>query len=76
MLGLFGVTSMETRVAEVTVSEVAPEILPDVAVIVVEPASTEVDKPLEPHALLMLATQLEDEPHVTAVVKFCVVLSE
>ncbi len=74
--GLVGVTVMETRVAEVTVSEVDPEILPDVTVIVVEPASTEVDNPLEPAALLMVATAPVDESQVTADVKFCVVLSE
>ncbi len=59
-----------------TVSAAVSETLPNVAVIVVEPAAIEVDKPLEPHALLILATQLEDEFQVTAVVRSCVVLSE
>jgi hypothetical protein len=67
---------MDTSVAEVTVSVVEPEILPDVAVIVVDPAVADVAKPLEPAALLMAATPEADEPQVTAVVRFCVVLSE
>jgi len=76
MLGLAGVTAMDTSVAEVTVSTVDPDIFPDVAVIVVEPAATEVASPLDPAALLMDATLPVDEFQVTAVVRFCVVLSE
>jgi hypothetical protein len=76
MLGLIGVTAIDTSVAEVTVSVVNPDILPDVAVIVVEPAATDVAKPLELAALLMDATPAVDELQVTAVVRFCVVLSE
>ncbi len=70
MLGLVGVTVMDTSVAEVTVSAVDPDILPDVALIVVEPAAMDVAKPLEPPALLMAATLAVDEFQVTAVVKF------
>ena len=76
MLGLVGLTAMDTSVAEVTVSVVDPDILPDVAVIVVEPAATDVAKPLEPVALLMAATPPADELQVNAVVTSCVVLSE
>ena len=76
MLGLVGVTDMDTSVAGVTVSVVDPDMLPDVAVIVVEPAATDVAKPLEPAALLMVATPPANEPQVTVVVRFCVVLSE
>jgi hypothetical protein len=76
MLGLVGVTVMETSVAEVTVSVVDPDILPDVALIVVEPAVADVAKPLEPAVLLMAATPAVDEFQVTAVVRSCVVLSE
>ena len=76
MLGLVGVTDMDTRVAGVTVSVVDPYILPDVAVIVVEPAAAGVARPLEPDTLLMVATPPADEPQVTAVVRSCVVLSE
>jgi hypothetical protein len=73
---LVGVTAIDTSVAEVTVSVVDPAILPDVAVIVVEPAAAEVAKPLEPTALLMDATEAADELHVTFVVRFCVEPSE
>ena len=76
MLGSFGLTVIETRVAEVTVSKLDPEMLPDDALIVVEPAATEVDRPSEAAALLIAATATTDEFQSTAVVKFCVVLSE
>ena len=76
MLGLAGVTAMETSVAEVTVSVVEPDTLPDVALIVVEPAAAEVANPLEPAALLMAATAAVDEFQVAVVVRSCVVLSE
>ena len=76
MLGLVGVTSMDTSVSEVTVNVVDPDILPDVAVIVVEPAVVELASPLEPAALLMAATAADDEFQVTDAVKSCVVLSE
>ena len=51
-------------------------LLPDVAVILVEPAPAAVARPLRPEALLMLATDVEEESQVTDVVKFCVELSE
>ena len=73
MLGLVGVTNMDTSVAWVTVNVVDPDMLPDVAVIVVEPAATDVAKPLEPAALLILAKPVVDEFQVTAVVRSCVV---
>jgi hypothetical protein len=76
MLGSVGVTDKDTRTADVTVSVVVPDTLPDIAVIVVEPAATEVDKPLEPAALLMAAIYVADESQVTAVVRSCVELSE
>jgi hypothetical protein len=59
----------------VTVSVAPPVTLPDIAVIVVEPAATAVAKPLEPAALLIAATPMLDELQVTAVVRFCVELS-
>jgi hypothetical protein len=67
---------MDTSVSEVTVNVVDPDILPDVAVIVVEPAVVELASPLEPPALLMAATAAADEFQVTDAVKSCVVLSE
>ena len=76
MLGLVGVTAIEDSVAFVTVSVVAPETGPRAAVIVVEPATTDVASPLEPPALLIVATDPAEELHVTTDVISCVVLSE
>jgi hypothetical protein len=67
---------MDTRVAEVTVSVVNPDILPDVAVNVVEPAAIAAANPFKPVSLLMVPTAPVDVLHVTAAVMSCVVLSE
>jgi hypothetical protein len=75
MLGLGGVISMDTSVASVMVKDVVPEMLPDVAVIVAEPAATAVASPLEPAALLIVAAE-PDELQVTAPVTSCVVPSK
>ena len=66
---------MECSVAGVMVSVVDPEMLPDVALIVAEPAATAVASPLDPDALLMVAAA-PDKLQVTAPVKSCVVSSE
>ncbi len=76
MLGLAGVIARETSVADVTVSVVDPDVEPDVAVIVVEPAAIGVARPIEPAVLLIFATDVADEVQATDVVRFCVVLSE
>ena len=76
MLGLAGVTAMDTRVAGVTVRIVNPDTFPDTAVIVVAPVAEEVADPLEPAALLIITAPVLDEFQVTAAVRFCVVLSE
>ena len=76
MLGFVGVTARDTSVAGVTVRVVEPAMLPDVAVIVVEPTATEVARPLEPAALLIVAMAVLDELQVTAAVRFWVVPSE
>jgi len=76
MLGLVGVTAIEDRVAFVTVSVVVPETAPRVAVIVLEPTATDVASPLKPAALLIVATDPFEEPHVTNDVMSCVVVSE
>ena len=76
VLGLVGVIAMDTSNAGVTVRAVDPDMLPDVAVIVVEPVATEEADPLEPAALLIVAATRADELQVTAVVRSCVVLSE
>ncbi len=70
MLELEGVTVMDTRVVGFTVSIVDPVTLPDAAVIVAVPAATEVAWPLEPAALLTVATPVLDELQVAEAVKF------
>ncbi len=72
MEGFPGVIAIETSVAGFTVSVVVPEMLPEVAVIVEDPAATDVARP----EALMVATPVLDEAHCTVVVKSWVVLSE
>ena len=76
MLGLVGVTATDDSVAAVTVRVVVPETVPSVAVIVVDPTATDVASPLEPAALLIVATGAFEELHATKDVISCVVLSE
>jgi len=76
MLGLAGVIATETSVAGDTVSVVDPDRVPDVAVIVVEPAATGVASPIEPVALLIAEIAVDDELQFTVVVRFCVEPSE
>ena len=73
MLGVAGVTSIEVSVGAVTVRVVEPEMLPDVALIVVVPAATAV---ASPDKLPIVATVVSDELQVTEVVISFVVLSE
>lgn len=63
---------MESNCGAATVSVVAPEIVPEVAVMEVEPALTVVARP----AALMVATEDSEETQVTVEVMFCVVLFE
>jgi hypothetical protein len=72
MLGLAGVTEIEDRVAAVTVRVVLPERLPEVAVMVAEPAATPVARPL----LFTVAADVLDEFQVTWVVISWLVPSE
>ena len=74
--GFAGVTVIELRVAAVTVSAVEPEVVPSVALMVVDPAATVVALPCEPATLEMVATVVADEDHVTWVVTSCTVPSE
>jgi hypothetical protein len=76
MLGLAGVTARDTSVAGVTVRVVEPAMLPNAAVIVVEPGATDAAKPLDPAALLIVAAAVLEELQAAAAVRFCVVLSE
>ena len=61
---LAGVTAIEIR-GLVTVSVVAPVTLLDLAVIVDVPGPTAVTKPCVPALVLIVATLVEDELHVT-----------
>jgi hypothetical protein len=71
-VGLGGVTAMDTRVGGVTVSVWGVlVIVPDAAVILVEPTASELAKP-DP---LMLTTLGAEEFHVAVLVKFAVVES-
>jgi hypothetical protein len=75
MLGAAGVTAIETNVAGVTVSIVPPDTVPSVAVIVVVPGAMLLARPLVPVALLIVATAVLEDDHVTCVVRSCVVVS-
>lgn len=76
MLGFVGVIAMDTRVALVTLNSVAPETLPNVAVIVLLPAATAVAVPRKPKVLLTIATPELEELQVTEEVISCIVLLE
>ena len=69
MLGLVGVTAMDTSFAAVTVSVVEPETVPTAAAMVVVPAATPVASPLLPAALDTVATEVLVEDQVTDAVK-------
>ena len=75
MLGAAGDTSIDTRVASVTVNVVSPLTPPLAADTVVMPTSAVVASPFEPGALLTVATALSDDAQVTCVVRSGVELS-
>jgi hypothetical protein len=75
MLGLAGVTAIDTRVAGVTVKVVDPETAPLAALIVVEPELVAVARPFDPEALLTEAMALAEDVQPTLAVKFWVELS-
>ncbi len=75
MVGRDGVTSIDWRVAAVTVSTPVPEREPVFALIVVCPTARPVTNPLEPAALLTAATALDNELQITDAVISCRVLS-
>ena len=70
--GLAGVTAMETSLAAVTVRVVDPEILPEVAEIVDDPALSAEARPPE----VIVAVAVLEEAQVTLLVRFWVLLSE
>jgi hypothetical protein len=63
------VTAMETKAAAVTVNTVLPEMLPETALMVVEPVPAVLAKP----AALIVATDAAEEVQVTDDVRFCCV---
>jgi hypothetical protein len=70
MVAADGVSWMDTRVAAVTVSAAPGEVIPlKLAVILLEPGATAEAMPLDPAALLMLATAGLDEFQVTTAVR-------
>jgi hypothetical protein len=76
MLGVTGVTAMDTSVAAVTVSVAVPCLLVDgSAAVMIMPEATIVDV-ARPGVLGSKVTETSDEFHVTDVVRSCVELSE
>jgi len=76
MEGFVGVTAIEVRTAEVTVTVVAPDTPPRVAVIVALPTPIPVTRPWLPGASLTVASVGAEEIQVTNAVRFWVVPSE
>ena len=75
MLGVAGDTSIDSRVASVTVNVVLPVTPSLTADTVVLPAPAVIARPLESAALLTVATAGSDEAQVAWVVRSCVELS-
>jgi hypothetical protein len=75
-LEIAGSTSIDMSTGAITVMVVKPEMLPDLAVIVVTPIETVVAKPFKLAALLIVATLRADEVQVTDEVIFLIELSE
>jgi len=72
MLLFIGVTAIDTKTAEVTVSVAEGDVTPEIsALIIVEPTARDVASPFEFDALLIMATTLFDESQVANVVKSC-----
>lgn len=76
MLEIAGSTSIDTSTGVITVMVVKPEMLPDLAVIVVTPIETVVANPLKLATLLIDATLRADDIQVTDEVIFLIELSE
>ena len=76
MEGFVGVTTIEVRTADVTVTVVAPDTPAKVALIVAFPAAVPVTRPWLGAVLLTPATDGAEEAQVTNAVRFWVVLSE
>ena len=71
MLGVGGVIAIDTNVAGVTVKMMGAEVMaPITAVMLLVPAATEVARPWEPAALLIIVTEVVADAQVTEVVTF------
>ena len=75
MVGVDGAIAMDTKAAGVTVREPAPDIEPEVAVIVAVPVPVDVASPTVAGAMLMVATVPADDVQCTEVVTSCVLPS-
>ena len=65
-MGLIDLTAIDTRVAGVTVKMTGADVVPLLAaVMLLVPAATDVARPLEPAALLIVATEVVAEVQVT-----------
>jgi hypothetical protein len=71
-LGFAGVTAMDSRTAAPTVNTVEPVIPPSVALMVEVP----VDNPVASPPLVIVATEVVADAHITWLVRSCVELSE
>ena len=73
-----GATLTDTRVAAVTVRAAVPEMSDDgsVAVTVAAPTPVAVALPCDPVLLEMVATELDDDDHVTELVRLTVLRLE
>ena len=78
IIGLVGVTEIDTSAAGVTVSVAVPDtfVVESVAIIMVEPWATGVTIPFEPNALLIFATDVVTVLQITDAVRSFVVLFE
>jgi hypothetical protein len=66
MLGVGGVIAIDTNVAGDTVKVMGVEVMPPIAaVMLLVAAATEVARPLEPAALLIVATEVVADAQVT-----------
>jgi hypothetical protein len=71
MFGVVGVRAIEINVAGVVVNTTGLEVTePTTAVILVLPALRDVARPLEPAALLIDATELDEDTQDANVVRF------
>jgi hypothetical protein len=66
MLGIGGVIAIDTNVAGDTVKVTSAEVMPPIAaVMLLVAAATEVARPFEPAALLIVATEVVADAQVT-----------